>query len=115
MPGAVVAEVARWGAPTCLEVGISCLMSAVRDVLRLLSLAHLLLLLLLLLFLFLFFCFFVFCFLLFFFVVVVFMLLFFSKVLGLGKLTKLNTEMRICRTKFGIITHIFEPLGRYPC
>ena len=34
---------------------------------------------------------------------------------GLATLTKLNTEMRICLTKFGIVTHIFEPLDRYLC
>ena len=34
---------------------------------------------------------------------------------GLASLTKLNTEMRICRTTFGIVTLIFEPLDRYLC
>ena len=40
---------------------------------------------------------------------------FFPKVWGKAILKKLNAEMRICRTKFGIVTLIFEPLGRYLC
>ena len=36
-----------------------------------------------------------------------FLLSFFFKLMGLMTLTKLNTEIRICRTKFGIVTFIF--------
>ena len=36
--------------------------------------------------------------------------LFFPKIWGLATLTKLKTEMRICRTKFGIVTHVVHHL-----
>ncbi|MEW8548455.1 MAG: hypothetical protein AB2693_33550, partial [Candidatus Thiodiazotropha sp.] len=40
---------------------------------------------------------------------------FLSNFWGLATLKKLNTETRVCRTKLGMATFIFEPLGRYHC
>ena len=39
----------------------------------------------------------------------------FSNFWGLATLTKLNTAMRICRTKFGIVTLIFDTEHIYCC
>ena len=39
----------------------------------------------------------------------------FPNIWGLATLTKLKTEMHICRTKIGILTLAFEPLSWYLC